>query len=101
MNVVLILFAAGLVAHGIHELQEAGVIPALVEEVWNLNPAHTGGGAYPVLHEDGAVGGVLKGLFGYNGNPSLVELVGYGLYLAAAALAWVHIGRKRREHAAA
>ena len=93
MNVILVLFAAGLVAHGIHELQEAGALPALVEQVWNLNPAYVeGSGPIPVLHEDGAVGGTLKGLFGYNGNPSLIELLGYGLYLAAAALVWSRIG---------
>lgn len=100
MNAILILFAAGLVAHGIHELQEAGVVPALVEEVWNLNPARTpGSGAYPVLHEDGALGGILKGLFGYNGNPSLIELLGYTLYLAAALALWVQLRRKRRREA--
>jgi high-affinity iron transporter len=95
MNVILILFAAGLVAHGIHELQEAGALPALVEQVWNLNPSYADGtGPIPLLHEDGAVGGILKGLFGYDGNPSLIELIGYGVYLAAAALLWLRVARK-------
>jgi len=37
-SVLLILFAAGLVAHGVHELQEAGVVPVVVEHVWDINP---------------------------------------------------------------
>jgi high-affinity iron transporter len=95
MNVILVLFAAGLVAHGIHELQEAGVLPALVEQLWNLNPSYAeGAGTVPPLHEDGAVGGILKGLFGYNGNPSLIELLAYALYLGAAVFLWLRFARR-------
>jgi high-affinity iron transporter len=101
MNVILILFAAGLVAHGIHELMEAGLVPGLIEEVWNVNPAGASGSVHPPLwHEDGALGGVLKGLFGYNGNPSLVELLAYGLYLAAAVILWLRILNRRKQRAA-
>jgi len=70
-SVLLILFAAGLVAHGVHELQEAGVLPAIVEHVWDINP---------ILDENSAVGSILKALFGYNGNPSLLEMVSYVTY---------------------
>lgn len=74
---LLILFAAGLVAHGIHELQEAGLIPIVIEHVWDMNA---------VLNEKGAVGAMLKSLFGYNGNPSLLEVMGYVLYLSSIML---------------
>ena len=80
-GILLILFAAGLVAHGIHELQEAAVIPYVIEEVWDINPAVTTTDVYPLLHEKGAVGSFLKGLFGYNGNPSLLEVLFYFSYL--------------------
>lgn len=70
-NILLILFAAGLVAHGIHEFNEAGIIPAVVEHVWDINP---------ILNENSIAGQMLKALFGYNGNPSLTEAVGYGAY---------------------
>jgi high-affinity iron transporter len=36
-NVLLLLFAAGLVAHGVHELNEAGWIPSIIEPVWDVN----------------------------------------------------------------
>ena len=69
---LLLLVAAGLLAHGIHEFQEAGLLPVFVEHVWNLNP---------VLDENGSVGAFLKALFGYNGNPSLLEVTAYWFYL--------------------
>ena len=72
-SVILVLFAAGLVAHGVHEFNEAGLIPAVVEHVWNVNP---------ILHEDSTAGTLLKALFGYNGNPSLTEVVAYMVYFA-------------------
>jgi high-affinity iron transporter len=70
-SILLILFAAGLVAQGVHELQEAGVLPVLVEHVWDMNL---------ILDENSTVGGILKALFGYNGNPSLLEVVSYVAY---------------------
>jgi len=81
-SIMLILIAAGLVAHGIHEFQEAAVIPYVVKEVWDINPAVTSLGFYPLTHENGLIGSFLKGLFGYNGNPSLLEVLFYFGYLA-------------------
>ena len=76
-NVLLILFAAGLVAHGFHELQEAGVAPVVIEEVWDVNPEVDSETTYPLLHEKGAIGGIFKALFGWNGNPSLLEVLAW------------------------
>ena len=76
-NVLLILFAAGLVAHGFHELQEAGVAPVVVEEIWDVNPEVDSETTYPLLHEKGAIGGIFKALFGWNGNPSLLEVLAW------------------------
>jgi len=80
-SIMLILIAAGLVAHGVHELQEATIIPFVVEEIWDINPAVTTAEVYPLLHENGLIGSFLKGLFGYNGNPSLLEVLFYVSYL--------------------
>ena len=80
-GVLLILFAAGLVAHGIHEFNEVGWIPPVIEHVWNLNP---------FLDENSTVGSLLKALFGYNGNPSLTEALGYAAYFAV-----IYIGLRR------
>lgn len=71
---LLILFGAGLVAHGVHEFNEAGLIPSVVEHVWDVNP---------LLDENTTLGSMLKALFGYNGNPSLTEVLAYFAYFVA------------------
>ena len=87
-SILLILFAAGLVAYGVHELQEAKIVPILVEHVWDINPGVNPDGSYPLLHEKGYIGSILKGLFGYNGNPSLIETLSYFAYLALVFVLW-------------
>jgi high-affinity iron transporter len=77
-SILLIFFAAGLVAHGVHELNEAGLIPAVVEHVWDTNP---------VLDESSGLGLILKTIFGYNGNPSLTEVIAYFGYWLVVLLA--------------
>jgi high-affinity iron transporter len=74
---ILILFAGGLVAHSVAEFNEAGVIPAIISPIWNLNP---------LLNDQSTVGMVFSTLFGYHGSPSLTEVIGYGAYILAAAL---------------
>jgi high-affinity iron transporter len=73
-SVLLIVFAGGLVAHAVHEFNEAGWIPTIIEHVWDINP---------VLNEDSSLGMALQALFGYNGNPSLTEVLAYVGYFAA------------------
>lgn len=82
-TIMLGLFGAGLFAHGIHEFQEAAVLPTFIEHVWDINPAPTlidDMPHYPAFHEKGAIGVILVDLFGYNGNPSLLELLAYICY---------------------
>jgi high-affinity iron transporter len=71
---LLILFAAGLVAHGVHEFNEIGWIPAVIEHVWDVNA---------IVDENSTFGLLLKALFGYNGNPSLTEMLAYAAYFVA------------------
>lgn len=142
-GILLVLIAAGLFAHGIHELQEARVIPVIKEHLFDINPTITyhktekldllisdhdwqnkfldkkynqkevalienvidDKGTYKsktydeyyknliddgyikvstpfrlAFHEGGTIGSFLKAMFGYNGNPSLIEFMGYILY---------------------
>lgn len=76
-GVLLLLFAAGLLAYGVHELQEAALLPVFIEHVWDINP---------ILNDKGTVGLFLSALFGYNGNPSLLEVVAYVLYLVVVGM---------------
>lgn len=90
-SILLILFAAGLLAHGVHELQEAALLPTFVEHVWDVNF---------ILDENSTVGAFLQALFGYNGNPSLIEVISYVAYFAVITLA-TRLGRRRQRAAPA
>ena len=90
-SILLILFAAGLVAHGVHEFEEARIIPTVVEHVWDINPPINPDGSYPLLHEKGYIGSIAKGLFGYNGDPSLIEVLSYIAYLILIFILWRNI----------
>ena len=80
-TILLILLAAGLVSHGVHELEEAKILPSIIEHVYDINPPVNIDGTYPLLHEKGVIGSILRGLFGYDGNPSLLTLLSWSLYL--------------------
>lgn len=69
----IIFIAAGMLAGGIHELEEAGIIPIIIEHVWDINS---------ILNDKGTVGSFLKAVFGYNGNPSITEVLAYFAYIA-------------------
>jgi high-affinity iron transporter len=83
-NLLLLFFAAGLVAHGVHELNVAGWIPTLIEPVWDINH---------IINENSQAGSIFKALFGYNGNPSLTEVLAYAGYFL---LLGIIIFRKQR-----
>lgn len=86
-GVLLMFFAAGLMAHGVHELQEASLVPILIEHVWDINH---------LVNEKSGVGSLLKGVFGYNGNPSLIEVLTYIAYLSGVGMLWMRITRNQK-----
>jgi high-affinity iron transporter len=73
--VILVLFAAGLVSHGVAELNEAGVIPAIISPIWNMNA---------LLNDQSTLGVIFGTLFGYHGSPSLTEALSYAVYILGA-----------------
>jgi high-affinity iron transporter len=87
-GILLIIFAAGLVVHGIDELQEAGIVQPLVAHLWDLNPPVNPDGTFPLLHEDGLLGSILHDLFGYVADPSLIEVASYAAYILLVFVAW-------------
>jgi len=84
---LLILFAAGLIAHGFHEFQEAGIVPIVIEHIWDLNG---------IIPEKSTLGGFLTAIFGYNGNPSLIETIAYLGYLTVTSGAFFNVFRSRQ-----
>jgi len=102
-NVMLILFAAGLITYGIHEFIEAaietGIMNPIFNEVWNIkhilpekfpdeNPAT------PAFLE--IIGALLKALFGYNANPALLEVIVYPVLLVSIGLFSLLIWRRNK-----
>lgn len=84
-GILIILFAAGLVAKGIHEFQEVGLFPIWIEHVWNLG----------VLDPDTTTTGrFLRSLFGWRPDPSLAMVMGYFGYLVPVGGAFVNMTRK-------
>jgi high-affinity iron transporter len=79
-GLLLIFFAAGLLAHAVHEFQEAAILPETVEHLWNTNG---------IVSEDSHFGKFLTALFGYNGDPSALEVAVWITYLAFAVTLFV------------
>ncbi len=84
-NILLILFAAGMVARGVREFIEIGWIPAVVHAIYNANP---------ILNEGSLVGQLLQALFGYHAAPALTETIAYLLYFAVLSLSVFGFQRK-------
>ncbi len=96
-NVMLIIFAAGLITYGIHEFIEAGIINPIINEVWNIKHIlpekfPDGNPSTPEFLE--IIGALLKALFGYNANPSLLEVIIYPVLLISIGLISLLIWRK-------
>ncbi len=83
-TLLLVFLSAGMVAYGTHELEEYLVKSDQIkkEEIYRpwdiLQPINDGD--YHPMHDKGIIGVFLKGFFGYNSNPNVIELV---LWIAA------------------
>jgi len=81
-SLLLIVFAAGLLAHGVAEFQEIGWLPILTGLAWDTKA---------LLSIDSPLGSILRSLIGYNDRPSLLEVgayVAYWLVLLQAIRWW-------------
>ncbi|HEV8654722.1 MAG TPA: FTR1 family protein [Candidatus Limnocylindria bacterium] len=71
-TVILLLFAAGLVAHAAHEFAEAGPLAAVEgPKLWSTKDA---------LPDDAGLGSILRALLGYQDEPTVIEVVAYAGY---------------------
>ncbi len=68
----LILIAAGVLAYGVHDLQEAGILPGLNSVAWDATAAIPPGSWY---------GSLLKGIFNISPAPSILEVVVWVAYV--------------------
>jgi high-affinity iron transporter len=77
---LLMVFAAGLLADTVQNLQELGWLQFLGAPMW-----HTG----QILSEDSAFGDVLHSFFGYSDSPTPLQLIVYIAYLAVVIAAFL------------
>ena len=80
IGVLLMVFAAGLLADAVENLQQLGWLPVLDTPMW-----HSG----RLLSEDSAFGDVLHSFFGYSDAPTPLQLVVYLGYLAIVVSAYL------------
>lgn len=83
-SVLLIVFGAAILRYAVHEFEEVGLVPPLIDRVWNtgqLLPDGTGAGA------------VLSALVGYTSKPSLLQLLAYLGYLLAVGAVAAYLSR--------
>lgn len=74
-GVLLIFLAAGLLSYAVHEIEELGYVAApLSEPVWDTGS---------ILSHESGVGAVLKAMFGYRADPSMLQVIVYWTYLLA------------------
>ena len=85
-SILLILFAAGLATHGIHEFVEAKIVSGIITPLYDSSH---------ILSESSVVGSFMKGLFGYVSDPSLLEVIVYLGYLAGIFYLYRNINKSR------
>lgn len=76
---LLILFAAGMIANGVKEWHEAGLLPQLIPHIWDT---------YALLPDTTVLGRLIGALFGYDPSPSLLQVLGWVGYLLFAGTAY-------------
>ena len=65
--------------------------------IWDINPSKNNDGSYPTFHDKGSIGGLLKGFFGYNGDPSLIEFITWLVSMIGLNFLYQKIGRKDKK----
>ena len=82
-GILILFFAAGLLAKGVHEFQEVGWIGTLNEHVFDVS-------SVTLLNPDASTfGEFLKGLFGWSPNPSIEMIVVYFAFLLPVGWAFL------------
>ena len=82
IGVLLMIFAAGLVADAVQNMQELGWLPVLSSPMW-----HTAS----FLSQDSAFGDVMHSFFGYSDSPTALQLLMYIGYLAIVIVAYLKL----------
>jgi high-affinity iron transporter len=91
VGALLIVFAAGLLADAVENLQQLGWLPVLTTTVWNSSGT---------LSEGSTLGDILHSFFGYADRPSILQVLLYLVYVSVAVSLFLHLGKRSRRGAA-
>lgn len=83
-GIALIVIAAGVLAYGVHDLQEAGILPGLDNLAWSLS--------YSV---DSILGTLLKGVFNISPQMTVLQVAVYLAYLVPTMVLFLRPARPR------
>ena len=75
-----IVIAAGLLGYGIHELQDAGILPVIAGRALDLSG---------LLPDHAGLGALLRALVGYHATPSVLEAIAWFGYIAIVGRAFL------------
>ncbi|MDF2710561.1 MAG: iron transporter [Nonomuraea muscovyensis] len=89
-GLLLILVAAGIFKYGVHDLQEAGVLPGLSTHAFDLSV---------ILPADSWYGALLAGTINFTPQPSVLEITAWLLYLVPTLLLFLRPRRPKAEPA--
>ena len=82
IGVLLMIFAAGLVADAVQNMQELGWLPVLTSPMWHTTR---------FLSEASSFGDVMHSFFGYSDSPTPLQLLMYVGYLAIVIIAYLKL----------
>ncbi|GAA4919918.1 high-affinity iron transporter [Actinomycetospora succinea] len=85
-GILLIFVAAGILAYGVHDLQEAGILPGLNTLAFDVSA---------VIPADSWYGTLLKGVFNFSPQTTVLEAVVWVLYVAIVLTLFVRKPRRR------
>ena len=86
IGVVLMVFAAGLLADAVENMQELGWLPFLGHPLWNTSA---------FLSEDSSLGDVFHSLLGYADQPTVLQAIVWVTFVAVTATLFIRMGPPR------
>lgn len=87
LGLVLMLFAAGLLADAVENLQQLGWLPFGTRVLWDTSGA---------VSEGSSIGDVLHSLVGYAERPTVLQAVVWLVYVVASVSSFFYLGRSPR-----
>ena len=88
----LIVIAAGVLAYGVHDLQEAGFLPGLNNLAYDVSAA---------IPPAGIIGTLLKGIFNFSAAATVLEVIVWVAYVAVVGTMFVRVVRRKAQPAPA